>query len=83
MERSYIAAIDFGTSRTGFAWCVRGETSGTASIKVRKDWPGLPGEYVKTYSELCHDPENDKWYYGGEAHNIRLKGKDQIGRAHV
>ncbi len=79
MERSYIAAIDFGTSRTGFAWCVRGETSGTASIKVRKDWPGLPGEYVKTYSELCHDPENDKWYYGGEAHNIRLKGKDLYG----
>lgn len=74
MEMNYIVAIDFGTSRTGFAWCVRGEIAGITDIKMRINWPGLPNEYPKTYSSLVKDIHSDRWYYGGEAQKIIEEG---------
>lgn len=79
METKYIAAVDFGTSRTGFAWCSSGEITGTSDIYIKKEWPGLPLEYVKTYTELYYDSQHNKWYFGGEARNIRLTGKNSEG----
>lgn len=79
MKTKYIAAVDFGTSRTGFAWCSSGEITGTSDIFIKKAWPGLLSEYVKTYTELYYDSQHNKWYFGGEARKIRLTGKNFEG----
>lgn len=81
MEKKYeyIAAVDFGTSRTGFAWCISGQIAGIPDIYIQKNWPGLPNKYAKTYSELFYDSQHNKWYFGGEAHQIRFTGKNFEG----
>lgn len=79
METKYIAAVDFGNSRTGFAWCISGQITGIQDIYIQKKWPGLLNEYAKTYTELFYDSQLDKWYFGGEAHQIRFTGKNFEG----
>lgn len=36
METKYIAAVDFGNSRTGFAWCISGQITGIQDIYIQK-----------------------------------------------
>lgn len=79
METKYIAVVDFGNSRTGFAWCISGQVTGIQDIYIQRKWPGLLNEYAKTYTELFYDSQLDKWYFGGEAHQIRFTGKNFEG----
>lgn len=74
----YIVAIDFGTSRSGFAWSHYGETDDTKDIFKKTNWPGVFNEYPKTYSDMYYDEDNEKWYYGGEARRIRYNEKNYV-----
>lgn len=72
----YTVAIDFGTARTGFAWGISSLLTKIDSIYTKEQWEGLPSNYIKTYTELYHDLQHDKWYFGGEAHQISQTGEN-------
>src|SRR5579859_3921041 len=56
-----VVAIDFGTSRSGFAYSFMG----SKEVKVWIAWPGAPSPYPKTATCLLYSPkgEVDAWGY--------------------
>ena len=65
-----VIAIDFGTSRSGYAFGFFSEdTSKLPEIYVRTDWPGQPMAYAKTLTQLLYAPEGHLIAWGHEAPN--------------
>jgi len=68
-----IAAIDFGTHGTGFAWAFTSERSrapGERRINFFDDWIGQPANYVKNLSALLLDGSGEvvEWGYQAQKH---------------
>ena len=64
-----VAAVDFGTHGTGFAWALvkdLEEDSNTSKINYYSEWPGTLTSYPKNLSALLLDGKEVK-YWGHEA----------------
>lgn len=55
-----VIAIDFGTSRSGYAWVLKGGTH----INGQKIWPGQQLKYPKTPTHLLYSPEGELEEWG-------------------
>src|SRR4051812_11639572 len=60
-----LAAVDFGTHGTGFAWTITG--SPEPEIFYFDQWPGQPVPYLKNLSALLLDPDSNVVEWGFEA----------------
>ena len=58
---SMVVAIDFGTSRSGYAYAFKKDRR----VVIRTDWPGQPTPYVKTPTHLLYAPDRkvEAWGY--------------------
>ncbi|NJP43278.1 Hsp70 family protein [Actinacidiphila epipremni] len=66
-----VAAIDFGTHGTGYAWTEVGDESGPGparlTMQIREQWPGTLGHYPKDLSAVLLDPSGQPAAWGHEA----------------
>jgi hypothetical protein len=63
-----IVAIDFGTSRSGYAWAWQHDPK----VIGRADWPGLKFKYPKTPTHLLYSPDGTLEKWGAEVlHGLR------------
>jgi molecular chaperone DnaK (HSP70) len=68
-----VAAIDFGTYGTGFAWAVVSDSNTDAvgrQIYLHTDWPSAPYNYPKTRTCLLLDDEGNVAEWGFAAHRM-------------
>lgn len=66
-----VAAVDFGTFSTGFAWAVVDEKNTDATgrqIYTHTQWPSQPVAYPKTRTCLLLDKDGEVIAWGHEAH---------------
>ena len=85
-----VAAIDFGTHGTGFAWAIAEELDkdfNTSKINYISDWAGTLSSYPKNLSALLLDGDEVK-YWGHEAKRrwaraIAESKEDNLGYAYA
>ncbi|PXX71685.1 Hsp70 protein [Nocardia tenerifensis] len=65
-----VAAVDFGTHGTGFAWSLRNDPKHT--VFYYDQWPGQPAAYPKNLSALLLDADGMVVAWGYEARRRRL-----------
>lgn len=65
-SKKVVIAIDFGTSRSGYAYAF------TANPKIvgRTEWPGQKVPYCKTLTHLLYDPDQSVLAWGWEAKRV-------------
>lgn len=68
-----VVAIDFGTSRTGYAYAFTNEEK----IYVKTDWPAQPEPYPKTLTQVLYSPEKTLAAWGYEARSRYLDVRRQ------
>lgn len=70
-----VIAIDFGTSRSGYAWAWKGDTK----IVGKNLWPGQKVKYPKTPTHLLYSPDGTLEEWGAKVIKrlAQLRSKDQ------
>ncbi|MFC9331496.1 Hsp70 family protein [Kitasatospora sp. NPDC057015] len=81
-KQRVIAAIDFGTHGTGYAWTIITDKNNSArsrEIFMRDKWPGYPVPYPKNLSALLLDESNEVVAWGYEARRrwAQLSGRPE------
>ncbi len=61
-----VVAIDFGTSRSGYAWAWKGD----GKIQGRVKWPGMNVFYPKTPTHLLYDNAGNLLAWGAKVPNV-------------
>ncbi|WP_018349953.1 Hsp70 family protein [Longispora albida] len=65
-----VAAIDFGTHGTGFAWAFASEAGkepGKRTVHFYDEWDGQPTSYIKNLTALLTNPDHEVLAWGYEA----------------
>ncbi|WP_239382584.1 Hsp70 family protein [Frankia sp. CIT1] len=73
---SVVAAIDFGTHGTGYAWTEiikDGPAAAERSVQLRLRWPDAPGSYPKDLSALLVAPDGSVESFGHQARRAWTK----------
>jgi molecular chaperone DnaK (HSP70) len=68
-----VIAIDFGTSRSGYAYCFNGDSY----IYTRKDWPAQPYKYPKTPTHLLYTADGKFVGWGANAINLLVQQREK------
>ncbi|MEZ0114636.1 molecular chaperone DnaK (HSP70) [Catenulispora sp. EB89] len=80
-----VAAIDFGTYATGFAWAYkrRDRPLVPEAIQLYDSWPGAAVPYHKNLTALLLDEVGEVADWGYRAHNRHMQERDSQNTYHV